>query len=261
MAPPGHDGQEPDETLPELPDKYPDDANFCPRGAPAPKVRGGWCPSRTSRRRVSRWHRRSVELAPARSGGRRTRDRREVAYKLVAPAVAADPPALERAQRELKQLKRSQSPRIARILDAARRPTAGCSSPASCATARPLEQSGRGRGRCRWIAPRRSSRRSAKRCSRGRRWASSTTTCRPRTSWSTANDEVKVINFTSPADDRPHLRRARVRVARAGRGQARRSALEHLQPGRDRGLPADRRSPRSRAPAPRPSWSRFCAAS
>ncbi len=45
-----------------------------------------------------------------------------VAYKLVAPAALPTIAAVERAQRELKQLMRSQSPRIARVLDCGKSP-------------------------------------------------------------------------------------------------------------------------------------------
>jgi hypothetical protein len=45
-----------------------------------------------------------------------------VAYKLVSPAALPTPTAVERAQRELKQLMRSQSPRIARVLDCGKAP-------------------------------------------------------------------------------------------------------------------------------------------
>jgi serine/threonine-protein kinase len=45
-----------------------------------------------------------------------------VAYKLVSPQSLPTPAALERAQRELKQLLRAQSPRIARVLESGRAP-------------------------------------------------------------------------------------------------------------------------------------------
>ena len=104
---------------PNCQNKYPDDANFCPREG---------CASAEGPSRLM-----PVEPeAPARFvmvsqiGGGRTGEvwqaqdsqtGESVAYKLVAPAVLPTPAVLERAQREMKQLQRSQSPRIARIVD------------------------------------------------------------------------------------------------------------------------------------------------
>src|SRR4029079_11642427 len=104
---------------PNCQNKYPDDANFCPREG---------CASAEGPSRLV-----PVENeAPARFalvtqiGGGRTGEvwqaqdaqtGETVAYKLVAPTALPTPPVLERAQREMKQLQRSQSPRIARIID------------------------------------------------------------------------------------------------------------------------------------------------
>ncbi len=48
-----------------------------------------------------------------------------------------------------------------------------------------------------------------------------------------ADDEIKVINFVTPVPvTETVFGVARVPLARAGRGEARRPALEHVQPGR-----------------------------
>lgn len=104
---------------PNCQNKYPDDANFCPREGCASAVG----PSRL----VPVEDEAAARFAPVtRIGGGRTGEvwqaqdaqtGETVAYKLVAPAALPTPPVLERAQRELKQLQRSQSPRIARVID------------------------------------------------------------------------------------------------------------------------------------------------
>ena len=109
---------------PNCQNKYPDDANFCPREA---------CASADGPSRLLP----AAEEVPARFspvnriGGSLSGDVWEahdaqtgetVAYKLVAPQSLPTPAALERAQRELKQLIRAQSPRIARVLECGRAP-------------------------------------------------------------------------------------------------------------------------------------------
>src|SRR3954471_8932729 len=105
---------------PNCQSKYPDDANFCPQEG---------CATPEGPRRLSP----IADAAPParfqlgdRLGGGRSgavwsaQDAQgggAVAYKLVAPQALPTPAALERAQRELKQLQRAQSPRIARIVD------------------------------------------------------------------------------------------------------------------------------------------------
>jgi hypothetical protein len=104
---------------PNCQNKYPDDANFCPREACAT----GEGPSRL----VPAVEEVPQRFAPtARLGGSlsgevwQARDNQTgeiVAYKLVATQSLPSPVAVDRAQRELKQLLRSQSPRIAKVID------------------------------------------------------------------------------------------------------------------------------------------------
>src|SRR6188508_484464 len=100
--------------------KYPDDANFCPQEG---------CATAQGPRRLDPIvaesagprYRLESQIGGARSGevwrAIDTQTGGAVAYKRVAPASLPTPAALERAQRELKQLQRAQSPRIARVLD------------------------------------------------------------------------------------------------------------------------------------------------
>ncbi|MDB4981678.1 MAG: serine/threonine protein kinase, partial [Myxococcales bacterium] len=104
---------------PNCQSKYPDDANFCPQET---------CATPEGPRRLVAA---AAEPAPrfqltSRMGGgasgevwlaRDTQDGTNVAYKLVKPEVFPTPAAGERAQRELKQLQRAQSPHLARIVD------------------------------------------------------------------------------------------------------------------------------------------------
>ncbi|HXU62109.1 MAG TPA: serine/threonine-protein kinase, partial [Polyangia bacterium] len=101
--------------------KYPDDANFCPQET---------CATPEGPRRLEML---SAEVAAGTrytleqqlGGGRsgevfRARDGEtgsHVIYKRVARAVLTSPAIVERSQRELKQLQRAQSPRIAKVLD------------------------------------------------------------------------------------------------------------------------------------------------
>jgi serine/threonine-protein kinase len=109
---------------PNCQSKYPNDANFCPQET---------CATPEGPRRLSL----IPEGPPARFqlGGRLGGSRSgevwraidgqgggEVAYKVVAAEALPTPAALERAQRELKQLQRAQSPRIARIIDFGKTP-------------------------------------------------------------------------------------------------------------------------------------------
>jgi len=108
---------------PNCQSQYPDDANFCPQEG---------CATGQGPRRLepiasaapaappARFEMES-QLGGARSGevwrARDTQTGETVAYKLVAPASLPTTATLERAQRELKQLQRSQSPRLARVID------------------------------------------------------------------------------------------------------------------------------------------------
>jgi serine/threonine-protein kinase len=106
--------------------KYPDDANFCPQET---------CATPDGPRRLD-----MISAAPTggaryemegQIGGRRSgevfraRDLQTgatVAYKRVTRAVLTSPAVVERSQRELKQLQRAQSPRLAKILDFGKEP-------------------------------------------------------------------------------------------------------------------------------------------
>ncbi len=104
--------------------KYPEDSNFCPQET---------CATPEGPRRLE-----IISEAPAsryemegQIGGRRSgevfraRDRQTgttVAYKRVTRAVLTSPAVVERSQRELKQLQRAQSPRLAKILDFGKEP-------------------------------------------------------------------------------------------------------------------------------------------
>jgi serine/threonine-protein kinase len=104
--------------------KYPDDANFCPQET---------CATPTGPRRLD-----VISEAPAvryemegQIGGSRSgevfraRDLQtsaNVVYKRVNRAVLTSPAVVERSQRELKQLQRAQSPRLARVLDFGKEP-------------------------------------------------------------------------------------------------------------------------------------------
>src|SRR6266700_2160237 len=106
---------------PNCQNKYPDDANFCPREACA-SADG---PSRLLPVGESGEAAARFTLVSQVGGGRtgevwQARDGQTgeaVAYKLVVPTALPTSAVLERAQRELKQLQRSQSPRIARVID------------------------------------------------------------------------------------------------------------------------------------------------
>jgi eukaryotic-like serine/threonine-protein kinase len=102
--------------------KYPDDANFCPQETcatpegprrldmlPADQTLGG--PRYTLEAQIA--GQRSGEVFRAVD----TQTGATVIYKRVARAVLTSPAVIERSQRELKQLQRAQSPRIAKILD------------------------------------------------------------------------------------------------------------------------------------------------
>jgi hypothetical protein len=100
--------------------KYPDDANFCPQET---------CATPEGPRRLevvaeaAPGERYALErqLGGARSGevflARDGQTGATVVYKRVTRAVLTSPAVIERSQRELKQLQRAQSPRIARVLD------------------------------------------------------------------------------------------------------------------------------------------------
>jgi eukaryotic-like serine/threonine-protein kinase len=103
--------------------QYPDDANFCPQEG---------CATGQGPRRLEPLaaavpapppprYELEAQLGGSRSGevfrARDNQTGQTVAYKLVAQASLPTTATLERAQRELKQLQRAQSPRLARVLD------------------------------------------------------------------------------------------------------------------------------------------------
>ena len=106
---------------PNCQSQYPDDANFCPQEACATPQGPRRLEPIVGRAAARARYEMESQLGGARSGevwrARDTQTGATVAYKLVAPASLPTPAALERAQRELKQLQRAQSPRVARVLD------------------------------------------------------------------------------------------------------------------------------------------------
>jgi len=123
--------------------QYPDDANFCPQET---------CATDTGPRRLepivaapppSRYEMES-QLGGARTGevwrARDTQTGAIVAYKLVAQASLPTTATLERAQRELKQLQRSQSNRLARVLDFGKDPGGRLFIASELCEGQPLDQ-------------------------------------------------------------------------------------------------------------------------
>src|SRR5262245_3304762 len=109
-------------TCPTCGEKFPDDANFCPMDA-AKLVAGGAAPKAAPAAPGPINGR--FALGPTLGGGASgevfsARDQQsgtQVAVKLINPAVLPSPIAVERASRELRQLARVQSERLARIID------------------------------------------------------------------------------------------------------------------------------------------------
>ena len=104
--------------------KYPEDSNFCPQETCA-------TPEGPRRLEIISEAPTSRYVMEGQIGGRRSgevfraRDRQTgatVAYKRVTRAVLTSPAVVERSQRELKQLQRAQSPRLAKILDYGKEP-------------------------------------------------------------------------------------------------------------------------------------------
>ena len=187
-ARPGRKGQEPDESLPQLSDEVPRRRELLSAGnlrhpgrAAPPRVGGRSAPATRYALEQQLGGGRSGEVFRARD----SQTGATVVYKRVARAVLTSPGVVERSQRELKQLQRAQSPRIARVLDFGKEPDGNLfvDQRAVRGTAAGSAR-GVGRSRSSWIAPRRSSPRSARRCWKGRRSASCTTTWPPRTCWS-----------------------------------------------------------------------------
>ncbi len=107
---------------------YPNDANFCPLDATRLAEVAGDVPAATTAAPDAGLIGGRYQLGE-RLGGSvtgdvyRARDAQsgaEVAIKIVAPSVYPTPLALERAQRELKQLSKLTSPRVVRVLDQGR---------------------------------------------------------------------------------------------------------------------------------------------
>jgi hypothetical protein len=104
---------------PNCQNRYPDDGNFCPRE--------GCATAEGPRRLVAAAEEPPPRftLGALRGGGQSgevwqahdAQTGEEIAYKLVAPQSLPTPVAVDRALRELKQLMRSQNPRIAKIID------------------------------------------------------------------------------------------------------------------------------------------------
>ncbi|HEY7371689.1 MAG TPA: serine/threonine-protein kinase [Polyangia bacterium] len=110
---------------PNCQNQYPDDANFCPQeGCATPDGPRRLEPIGSTQAAAAAPPQRyelEDQLGGSRSGGVwRARDSQSgatVAYKVVAQASLPTVASAERAQRELKQLQRSQSNRLARVLD------------------------------------------------------------------------------------------------------------------------------------------------
>jgi hypothetical protein len=107
---------------PNCQNQYPDDANFCPQeGCATPQGPRRLEPIAAAAPPAQQRYELEAQLGGSRSGGVwRARDSQSgatVAYKVVAQGALPTTASLERAQRELKQLQRSQSNRVAKVLD------------------------------------------------------------------------------------------------------------------------------------------------
>src|SRR3954447_21938372 len=107
---------------PNCQSQYPDDANFCPQeGCATPQGPRRLEPVAAAPAATPPRYEMQAQLGGSRSGevwrARDTQTGGTVAYKLIAQGALPTTAAQERAQRELKQLQRSQSNRIARVLD------------------------------------------------------------------------------------------------------------------------------------------------
>jgi serine/threonine-protein kinase len=99
--------------------KYPDDANFCPQETCA--TGDGPCRLSPIEEEPPSRYQLGALLGGGASGevwqAQDTQTGEEVAYKIAAATALPTPAAVERGLRELKQLQRAQTPRIARIID------------------------------------------------------------------------------------------------------------------------------------------------
>jgi serine/threonine-protein kinase len=107
---------------PNCQSQYPDDANFCPQeGCATGQGPRRLEPLQAAPAAPPQRYQPEAQLGGSRSGevfrARDSQTGQTVAYKLVARASLPTTATLERAQRELKQLQRAQSPRLARVLD------------------------------------------------------------------------------------------------------------------------------------------------
>jgi eukaryotic-like serine/threonine-protein kinase len=111
---------------------YPDDANFCPKescATPTGPQRLHPAPAAAAPAHESKAGSR-FQLGPRLGGGSTgevyratdTQTGAQVAYKIVSSDVLPNPAAVSRAERELKQLMRVQSPRIAAVIDCGKTP-------------------------------------------------------------------------------------------------------------------------------------------
>jgi len=106
--------------------KYPEDSNFCPQESCATPDGPRRLEIISEAPRVGARYEMQGQIGGSRSGEVfRARDLQtgaSVAYKRVTRAVLTSPAVVERSQRELKQLQRAQSPRLAKILDFGKEP-------------------------------------------------------------------------------------------------------------------------------------------
>jgi serine/threonine-protein kinase len=135
---------------PNCQNKYPDDGNFCPRE--------GCATAEGPRRLIAAVQDRAQERIPeppqrfvlesplggSASGevwqARDNQSGETVAYKLVSPLALPTQVAIERAQRELKQLMRSQNPRVAKVIDCGKAPDGRLFIASELCAGEPLEQ-------------------------------------------------------------------------------------------------------------------------
>src|SRR5450432_1900939 len=122
--------------------QYPDDANFCPQetcATPEGPRRLDVVPGAQPPR-----YELEAQLGGSRSGevfrARDTQTGDAVAYKRVARAAVSTPAVLERSLRELKQLQRAQSPRLARVVDYGKEPEGGLFVVTELVEGQPLDQ-------------------------------------------------------------------------------------------------------------------------
>ena len=226
--------------------QYPDDANFCPQEGCAT----GQGPRRLEPLQAASASAAAAALpAEAQLGGSRSgevfraRDSQTgqtVAYKLVAQASLPTTATLERAQRELKQLQRAQSPRLARVLDFGKDADGRLFIASELCDGQPLDQLVANTGPLPLDRAKAIVAQIGEALLEGQKVGVVHHDLSPKNVLVSGSDEVKVINFVAPvAVSETVFGVRRVPVAGAGGGEAGRPALEHVQPGRHPDAAAD----------------------